>query len=100
MIRMNDFVAEPEELRRAELAAIERVLDSGAFILGPEVGQFEQEWASFSGAKCCVGVANGTEAIELGLRAIGIGPGDEVITTPMTAVATVLAIIHAGATPV
>jgi dTDP-4-amino-4,6-dideoxygalactose transaminase len=100
MIRMNDFVAEPEELRRAQLAAIERVFASGAFILGREVEQFEQAWAAFCGTNCCVGVGNGTEAIELGLRAIDIGPGDEVITTPMSALATVLAIIHAGATPV
>ncbi|HEY4284647.1 MAG TPA: DegT/DnrJ/EryC1/StrS family aminotransferase [Chthoniobacterales bacterium] len=97
---MNDFVAEPEELQRAELAAAERVFQSGVFILGREVQQFEQDWAGFCGAKCCVGVANGTEAIELGLRALDIGPGDEVITTSMTAIATVLAIIHAGATPV
>jgi dTDP-4-amino-4,6-dideoxygalactose transaminase len=100
MIRMNDFVAEPEELRRAELAAVERVFGSGAFILGREGEQFEQAWAGFCGTKCCVGVGNGTEAIELGLRAIDIGSGDEVITTPMSALATVLAIIHAGATPV
>jgi dTDP-4-amino-4,6-dideoxygalactose transaminase len=100
MIRMNDFAVEPEELRRAELGAVERVFDSGAFILGREVEQFERAWAGFCRTTNCVGVANGTEAIELGLRALDIGPGDEVITTPMTAIATILAIIHAGATPV
>jgi dTDP-4-amino-4,6-dideoxygalactose transaminase len=99
MIQMNDFRSEPKELRREELAAVERVLRSGRFILGNELQQFEEAWAKFCGAKFCVGVANGMEAIELGLRALDIGPGDEVITTPMTAIATVVAIMHAGATP-
>src|SRR3954466_3991067 len=100
MIRMNDFAAEPDELRQAQLSAVDRVLSSGTFILGREVERFEQAWAGFCKSEHCVGVGNGTEAIELGLRAIDIGPGDEVITTPMTAIATVMAIIHAGATPV
>jgi len=100
MILMNDFKSEPDELRRQELAAAERVFCSGQFILGNEVQEFEEAWAKFCGAKFCAGVANGTEAIELGLRALNIGPGDEVITTPMTAIATVVAIMHAGATPV
>jgi dTDP-4-amino-4,6-dideoxygalactose transaminase len=100
MIRMNDFTAEPEEVRARENAAISRVLSSGHYILGREVEAFEKSWAAFCGTKHCVGVANGMEAIELALRALGIGGGDEVITTPMTAIATVLAILHAGATPV
>src|SRR6266699_5336157 len=100
MIRMNDFTSEPEELRREELAAVERVLRSGRFILGNEVKQFEEAWAKFCGTKFCAGVGNGMDAIEMGLRALDIGPGDEVITTPMTAFATVLAILRAGATPV
>ena len=100
MILMNDFKSEPDELRRQEFAAVERVFRSGQFILGNEVQKFEEAWAGFSDAKFCVGVANGMEAIELGLRALDIGPGDEVITTPMTAIATVVAIMHAGATPV
>jgi dTDP-4-amino-4,6-dideoxygalactose transaminase len=100
MIRMNDFTSEPEELRRQELAAVEGVFRSGRFILGSEVERFEKAWAKFCDAKFCLGVANGMEAIEIGLRAIDIGPGDEVITTPMTAVASVIAIIRAGATPV
>ena len=100
MIRMNDFISEPPALQREELAAAERVFRSGFYILGKEVQQFEEAWAKFCGAQVCAGVANGMEAIELGLRALDIGPGDEVITTPMTAIATVLAIMHAGATPV
>src|ERR1700722_3384852 len=100
MIRMNDFKREPEPLRRLEQAAIERVIKSGRFILGNEVQGFEKAWATFCGVKCCTGVGNGMEAIELGLRALKIGPGDEVITTAMTAIGTILAIVHAGATPV
>lgn len=100
MILMNNFKAEPKELRQRELEAVERVLDSGWFILGSELQQFEQAWAKFCGAKFCVGVANGMEAIEIGLRALEIGPGDEVITTPMTAIASVVAVMRAGATPV
>jgi dTDP-4-amino-4,6-dideoxygalactose transaminase len=100
MIRMNDFDAEPPQLRCAELAAVERVLTSGRFILGKEVENFEQAWALFCGTHFCVGVGNGMEALEIGLRAIDIGPGDEVITTPMTAIATVLSIVRAGALPV
>jgi dTDP-4-amino-4,6-dideoxygalactose transaminase len=100
MIRMNDFTAEPDEVRARENAAVNRVLSSGSYILGKEVEAFEKSWAAFCGTKHCVGVANGMEAIELALRALEIGHGDEVITTPMTAIATVLAIMHAGATPV
>lgn len=100
MILMNDFKAEPVALRTAMLAAVERVLDSGWYVLGQEVDAFEKLWAQTCGAAHSVGVGNGMDAIEIALRALGIGPGDEVITTPMTAFATVLAIIRAGATPV
>ena len=100
MILMNDFKAEPEALRMAELAAAERVLRSGWYVLGNEVKAFEAAWTERCGTTECVGVGNGMDAIEIGLRALGIGPGDEVITTPMTAFATVLAILRAGATPV
>lgn len=100
MISMNDFRSEPEQLRRQELAAVERVFQSGRFILGTEVQQFETAWARYCGARFCVGTGNGMEAIELGLRALDVGPGDEVITTSMTAIASVIAIMRAGATPV
>ena len=94
------ITSEPEELRRPELAVVEHVFRSGSFILGTEVRQFEEVWANFCDMKFCVGVTNEIESIELGLRALSIGPGDEVVTTPMTATATVLTIMHAGATPV
>jgi dTDP-4-amino-4,6-dideoxygalactose transaminase len=100
MIQMNGFLREPEALRQGELAAVERVLRSGWYVLGAEVREFERDWARAVGTDYVVGVGNGMDAIEIGLRALGIGAGDEVITTPMTAFATVLAILRAGAEPV
>lgn len=100
MILMNDFKRDGEDLLQLELAAVERVLRSGWWILGSEVKAFETEWAAWSQARHAVGVANGMDALELGLRALGIGPGDEVVTTPMTAFATVLSILRTGAEPV
>ena len=100
MILMNDFKAEPTELRAAMSAAAERVFASGWYVLGNELKAFERAWAEACGSAHCVGVGNGMDAIELALRAMDIGPGAEVITTPMTAFATVLAIIRAGARPV
>lgn len=100
MILMNDFTAEPAALRSAELMAVERVLNSGWYVLGNEVCAFEQAWAGRCGTTHAIGVGNGMDAIEIGLRSLDIGPGDEVITTSMTAFATVLAIVRAGATPV
>jgi dTDP-4-amino-4,6-dideoxygalactose transaminase len=81
-------------------AAIERVVSSGWYVLGPEVAAFEAEFAAACGAGHAVGVGNGTDAIALILRALGIGPGDEVITSPLSAAYSALAIIMAGARPV
>jgi dTDP-4-amino-4,6-dideoxygalactose transaminase len=100
MIAMSGLGAEPPELRRAMLAAAQRVIESGWYVLGNEVEAFERQWASACGVAHGVGVGNGMDAIEISLRALNIGPGDEVITTPMTAFASVLAILRAGATPV
>lgn len=100
MILMNDFKAEPPELREAMLGAARRVLESGWYVLGNEVVTFEKQWAAACGVSHAVGVGNGMDAIEIALRALDVGPGDEVISTPMTAFATVLAILRAGATPV
>jgi len=86
---------------RAEIdAAIARVLESGRFILGPENEAFERELAAQMGCQQVVAVANGTEAIQLALEAIGVVRGDEVITSPLTAAFTALAIERAGARPV
>jgi dTDP-4-amino-4,6-dideoxygalactose transaminase len=100
MIVMNDFKAEPAEIREVMLGAVNRVLESGWYVLGNEVVAFEKQWALACGVDYAVGVGNGMDAIEIALRALDIGSGDEVITTPMTAFASVLAIIRAGATPV
>jgi dTDP-4-amino-4,6-dideoxygalactose transaminase len=81
-------------------AAVERVISSGWFVLGPEVEAFEEEFATASGAPHAVGVGTGTDAITLILRALGIGAGDEVITTPLSAAYSALAIMMAGARPV
>lgn len=97
---MNDFKAEPVALREAVLAAMARVMDSGWYVLGKEVETFECAWANACGLGHGVGVGNGLDAIEIALRALGIGPGDEVVTTSMTAFATVLAILRCGAMPV
>jgi dTDP-4-amino-4,6-dideoxygalactose transaminase len=80
--------------------AIERVLSSGQYILGEEVRAFEQEFANFLGIGFCIGVANGTEAIAIGLKAVGVSGGDEVITVSHSAVATAAAIEQIGAVPV
>lgn len=100
MILLNDFKSEPVELREAMLEAVNRVLESGWYVLGNQVASFEKQWAAACGVEYAVGVGNGMDAIEIALRALDIGPSDEVITTPMTAFASVLAIIRAGATPV
>src|SRR6478736_5736627 len=87
--------------RKAEIdAAVVRVLESGRFVLDQEVAAFESEFATWIGVDHAIGVGNGTEALHLAFAALGIGPGDEVITTAHTAVATVAAIELAGATPV
>lgn len=80
--------------------AINRVLARGWFVLGPELESFEQEFAAACGARHAVGVGTGTDALGLALRAIGIGPGDEVITAPLSAAYTALAIMMVGARPV
>jgi dTDP-3-amino-3,4,6-trideoxy-alpha-D-glucose transaminase len=81
-------------------AAMDRVIERGWFVLGPEVEAFEREFASACGASHAVGVGTGTDAIALALRACGIGPGDEVITAPLSAAYSALAIMMAGARPV
>jgi dTDP-4-amino-4,6-dideoxygalactose transaminase len=95
------------ELRRAyaELApqiarAMERVASSGRYILGEEVEAFERDYAAYCGARHCVGVASGLDALHLSLRALGVGSGDEVIVPSNTYVATWLAVTHCGARPV
>ncbi len=89
-----------EPLRDELREAIDRVLEDGRFILGPEVGGFEADFAGWLGARHAVGVANGTDAITLALRALGVGPGDEVVVPSFTFYASAEAIPPTGATPV
>ena len=81
-------------------AAIARVVDGGRYILGPEVAAFEREWASYCGAAHAIGVGNGTDALTIALRAMGVGPGDDVIVPSFTFYATAEAIPPTGARPV
>src|SRR5262245_57170766 len=85
--------------RPAILEAIRRVLESGSYILGREVGAFETEFARYHGLRDAIGTGSGTDALHLALRTLGVGPGDVVVTTSFTAVATVTAIDLTGATP-
>jgi dTDP-3-amino-3,4,6-trideoxy-alpha-D-glucose transaminase len=86
---------------RAELeGAFRRVLGASSFILGEEVERFEQQFAALCGVRHCVGVSSGTAALSIMLEGLGIGPGDEVIVPAHTFIATALAVVHAGATPV
>ena len=99
--RRTPFVnLEPGEDAAAVRVAIDRVLARGWFILGPEVAAFEMQFAAACGAPHAIGVGNGTDALALVLRAIGIGPGDEVITSPLSAAFTALAVTMVGARPV
>lgn len=95
-----DVGAAYKELKTEIDAAIARVLDSGLYILGPEVEAFEQEWAQYCEAKHAIGVANGLDALHLALLAMDVGPGDEVIVPSNTYIATWLAVSQCGATPV
>jgi len=100
LIPFLDLKATYTELQLELDAAIKRVLDSGWYILGGEVEAFEQEYASYGEAKHCVSVANGLDALHLGLLALGVGAGDEVIVPSNTYIATWLAVSQCGATPI
>ena len=95
-----DLTAQYNSIKSEIDEAIARVVDSQHFVLGPEVEAFESEVAAYCGTKYAVGVASGTDALILALKALGIGPGDEVITTPFTFFATAEAVSIVGAKPV
>jgi dTDP-4-amino-4,6-dideoxygalactose transaminase len=99
-IPLGDLRREHERIRSEVEEAIERVVRRGWFILGQEGEAFEAEWATYCGTSHAVGVANGTDAIQLALQAAGIGPGDEVIVPALTAAFTALAVTATCATPV
>ncbi|GAB4588347.1 DegT/DnrJ/EryC1/StrS family aminotransferase [Nocardia sp. IFM 10818] len=98
--RVWDYLGEYAKERDDILDAVETVFNSGQLILGASVRGFENEFADYHGLPFATGVDNGTNAVKLGLEAIGVGPGDEVITVSNTAAPTVVAIVGAGATPV
>ena len=98
-IKVWNYLTEYEEEKEEIQAAIEKVLKSGILILGESVKLFEERFAAYCGVKFGIGVNSGTDALFLGLKAMGIGPGDEVITVANTAVPTVAAIVSTGATP-
>jgi dTDP-4-amino-4,6-dideoxygalactose transaminase len=95
-----DLSPQYQSLKPKIYAAIDRVLESGQFIMGPDVIQFEQEVATYLGVKHAIAVNSGTDALVIGLRSIGIGAGDEVITTPFSFFATAESISSVGATPI
>lgn len=99
-IPLVDLKAQYNSIKQEIDEATQRVIEGGLFILGPEVKALEDEIAAFLGTKYALGVASGTDALQLALLACGIKPGDEVITTPFTFIATAEAITQCGATPV
>ena len=99
-IPMVDLGVQYRALKEEIDAAIAGVLDSSYFVLGPQGQKFEQEMADYLGVKHAIGVASGTDALHLALKAAGLGEGDEIITTPFTFIATAEAIAYVGATPV
>jgi dTDP-4-amino-4,6-dideoxygalactose transaminase len=100
MIVQNDFARQWETVEKQVLGAVRRVGSSGWYILGKEVEQFEQALAAYWGVSHAVGVANGMDALEIGLRCLNLRPGEKVLTTPLSAFATTLAILRAGGLPV
>ncbi len=95
-----DLLSQKERIRATLLQRIERILDSGQFIMGPEVAELESRLAAYVGSRHCVSCSSGTDALLMPLLAKGIGPGDAVLTTPFTFVATAEVISLVGATPV
>jgi dTDP-4-amino-4,6-dideoxygalactose transaminase len=99
LISFLDLQAQYRPIKKEIDAAILRVVESGQFVLGPAVSEFEERFAAYCGTKYCTAVNSGTSALHLALLAAGVGPGDEVITVSMTFVATTAAILYCGARP-
>ena len=99
MLPFHDLAAQYRAHRDEIDAAVARVLDGGEYVLGAEGRAFEREFAAHAGAPFAIGVASGTAALELGLLALGVGPGDEVVIPALTAVPTAMAVLSVGATP-
>src|SRR5688572_7004982 len=95
-----DLKAQYKQIRGEVLKALEEVADSTAYVLGPKVAEFERNFAEYAGVKHCVALNSGTSALHLALLGANVGPGDQVLTVPMTFIATSWAISYVGATPV
>ena len=95
-----DLKAQYKQIEHEIVPMVEEAMAAGAFIGGPQVQTFEEEFAQFCETKYCVGVNSGTDALRFALMAAGVGPGDEVITVPHTFIATTEAISQVGAKPV
>ena len=100
MIKFLDLKKINERFRDEMDAATKRVLDSGWYLLGKEVEQFERDFSAYCGVKHCIGVANGLDALNLIIKAYGFGPGDEIIVPANTYIASILAVSDNGCTPV
>lgn len=100
LIPLVDLAAQQAEIADEVRPLLESVLERAAFVGGPEVQRFETEFADYLGVGHCVGVANGTDALEIALRTVGVGPGSEVILPANTFIATAEAVVRAGASPV
>src|SRR5688572_17933313 len=87
-------------IRPEALASFERFFDEGQYIMGEKLRAFERAFAKFCGAEYCAGTSNGLDALTVGLKALGVGPGDEVIVPSNTFIASALAVLYAGAKPV
>jgi dTDP-4-amino-4,6-dideoxygalactose transaminase len=100
IIPLVNLAAQHDEVRHEVMVGFEEVMSACSFVQGKQVAAFEEAYAQFIGVQHCVGVANGTDALEIGLRAVGVGPGDEVILPANTFIATAEAVVRAGARPV
>jgi dTDP-3-amino-3,4,6-trideoxy-alpha-D-glucose transaminase len=100
MILANDFRRQWEATRDRCLEAFQRVMASGWYVLGEEVREFESALAAVWGRRCCCAVGSGLDAVEISLKVLGLGPGDRVLTTPLSAFASTLAVIQLGGVPV
>jgi dTDP-3-amino-3,4,6-trideoxy-alpha-D-glucose transaminase len=100
IVALNDFRTQWHDIRSAALSAIDAVGNSGRLILGERVRQFEETLATYAAVKHAIGCASGLDAIEISLRVLGLKPGDRVLTTPLSAFATTLAVLRAGGIPV
>lgn len=100
MIPFIDLTYQHNSIKEELLNKIKEVIDQGSFILGPNVEAFEKEFASYNGVRFCISVGSGTDALYFALKSIGINPGDEIITPSHSYIATTLAILKCGATPV